>query len=446
MGFLFLQLFVGGCFVALIIVLFFEKTDYLTYSIFLIVVASLVTAIFIPAAATLDFYVEKIEWELVFFLIAMFTIVEILNEKKVFHEVARRIVTKYSKTPRKMFYVICITSTLAASIIEDLSIALIFGPVIIIVCRRLNLNPAPFLLGMTISINLGATLTPFGSAQNVLIANAFNLDVIWFLEHLGIYFVVSTAATLFFLDKLILRKSLKKVWSGQCALESAVKDYDIDTIEASPMDFKKNLGLLAAFIALLLLIPEIYVAGLIAMVLFVFANPVQDEHKKWRPAVSHYLRRVDYKLIYFFICLFVFIGLMELNGTIALLENLLASMSLADELVLALIILVATSVLSGFLDNTPVVIIFLPVITFLINKPEFYAFPLLMAFIIGINVGGNFLPQGSACDMATLEIARNNCVVDLPFKRLFKVGGIFALIHVLLGAAYITTYVLLFPG
>jgi hypothetical protein len=43
-----LQFIVGGCFIALIIVLFFEKTDYITYSIFLMVVAAIATAILRP--------------------------------------------------------------------------------------------------------------------------------------------------------------------------------------------------------------------------------------------------------------------------------------------------------------------------------------------------------------------------------------------------------------
>ena len=39
--------------------------------------------------------------------------------------------------------------------------------------------------------------------------------------------------------------------------------------------------------------------------------------------------------------------------------------------------------------------------------------PLLIAFITRVNIGGNFLPQGYACDMMTLELATKECVPGL---------------------------------
>ena len=49
-----------------------------------------------PLAKTTDDYVDAIDWEVIFFLIAMFAIVEILNEAKIFHTVAKAIVKKFS--------------------------------------------------------------------------------------------------------------------------------------------------------------------------------------------------------------------------------------------------------------------------------------------------------------------------------------------------------------
>jgi Na+/H+ antiporter NhaD/arsenite permease-like protein len=140
-------------------------------------------------------------------------------------------------------------------------------------------------------------------------------------------------------------------------------------------------------------------------------------------------------------CLFIFVGLMELNGTIGFLESIIENLSSQNEFILALIILITTSVLSGFLDNTPVTIIFIPIIQILIGLPQFYRGPIVIAFILGINLGGNFLPQGSAADLMTLEISRKNNVNDLSYKRLFKVGGLFALFHVLLGIGYLALLV-----
>jgi len=106
-----------------------------------------------------------------------------------------------------------------------------------------------------------------------------------------------------------------------------------------------------------------------------------------------------------------------------------------------------TSILSGFMDNAPVTLIFLPIITLLIGLPSYSAnfTPIIFSFILGINLGGNFLPQGSAADMMTLEIAREYCVHDLSYKKLFKVGGLFAALHIIIGICYLAMIIFLLP-
>jgi Na+/H+ antiporter NhaD/arsenite permease-like protein len=441
---LFLQIFVLICFLGVVVILFFEERDYIYYTFVFIVLAGLVTAAFIPETRELQFYIDKIEWEVIFFLITMFTIVEILKENRIFDEIARLVVVKYQNNLRKMFYVICIVSTLLATIVEDLSIAMIFAPIIIVASRKLNIKPAAYLLGMTICINIAATLTPFGSAQNILITNEFGLDISWFIIKLGPYFVISLISTLILLDRFSLRNDIDFCASNACSPEEIGEDTLLSEPNIEKQKFIMNLLGLVIFIVLLIVMPEIYLAGLIGALIFVLINPVETRDGKKSLSLSKYLSQVDYKLIYFFMALFLFVGLLEANGTILFIENLIASVSAESEFVLAIIILVSTSILSGLIDNTPVTIIFIPIVRFLFNLPEFQLGPIVVAFILGINLGGNFLPQGSAADLATLEISRDNQVDDMSYKRLFKVGGVFALFHILLGIGYIALLVYVF--
>ena len=441
---LFLQVIVVLCFIGVVIVLFFEDQDYIYFSFIFIILAGICTAIFISEARYLDFYINSIEWEVVVFLIAMFVIVEILKENKIFDEIARYIVVKYHNNLRKMFYIICIVSTLTATIVEDLSISMIFAPIIIVASRKLNIKPAAYLLGMTICINIAATLTPFGSAQNILISNEFGLDIAWFLINLGPYFVISLFTTLILLDKFSLKKDLEYCASHMCSEEEFTEKKILAEPIIDKKIFMKNLIGLIILIIFLVIIPELYLAGLIGALIFVLINPIRNKKGRISISLSKYLSSLDYKIIYFFICLFIFVGLMDLNGTIIFIESLIENLSAQSEFILAIIILVSTSLLSGLIDNTPVTIIFIPIIRVLFNQPEFYFGPLVVAFILGINLGGNFLPQGSAADMMTLEISRENNVEDMSYKRLFKVGGIFALLHILLGIGYVAILVFLF--
>jgi len=446
---LFLQIFVVGCFTLVIIALFREKTDFLTYSIIAMFAAVIATILILPEAINLENLILAIEWEVIFFLIALFVIVEILEDKQIFQEVALRISNKFQTNTRKFFWMMCIISTLCAAVIEDVSVAIIFIPLIIRTCQKMHINPTPFLLGTTICINLASTLTPFGSAENILIASKFELTSIWFLLNLGLYFIISTLVTLFLLDHFILKKSLENIWLPHCTLnEEPLEQTHIQTHELlimeKPIDkkiFNKNMIALVVFIIILIIVPNILIAGVFGALLFVLINPRKDREGNKRPDISYYLAKIDFKLVFFFICLFILVFCMEINGTIILMEGLVLNLAIENLFLMCIIILLATSVLSGLLDNVPVTIIFIPIIQVLVSQAGFAATPLLIAFILGINLGGNFLPQGAACDMMTLELAKRNHIHEMNYNKLLKIGGLFALLHVLIGIGYLWFYI-----
>ncbi|MHA2035557.1 MAG: SLC13 family permease [Promethearchaeota archaeon] len=448
---IFLQLFVIFCFTIVIIALFREKTDFLTYSVAAMLAAATATFLFSPTPFSIEEFILSIDWPVIFFLISLFTIVVILEEQLIFQEVALRITKKFSTNTRKFFWVICIISTLSAAFIEDVSVAIIFIPMIVSTSEKMRINPAPILLGMTICINLAATLTPFGSAQNILIANRFNLSSNWFFTNLSLYFIIATFLTLYLLDYFVLRKHMNEIWIPHCdefeePLESKhLEEHELVIIEESinPKIFYRNLSILFIFFALLMIIPDILFVGILGMLLFVFMNPRRSESGGKKPDISYYFRKVDFKLPFFFITLFVLIFCFEKVGLIAIIEDFIVNISPNNLFFLCIFILILTSVLSAFLDNVPVTVLFIPIIQVLIPL-GFSSTPLLIAFILGINLGGNFLPQGSAADMMTLELSTKYCVDGMNYKKLLKIGGLFALLHIILGIVYLGIFIFFF--
>jgi len=448
---IFLQLFVIFCFIIVIIALFREKTDFLAYSVLAMLAAATATYLFSPTPLQLEDFFQAIDWNVIFFLISMFTIVAILEDKRVFNEVALRITKKFSTNTRQFFWVICLISTISAAFIEDISVAVIFIPMIINTSQKMRINPTPILMGMTICINLAATLTPFGSAQNILIADKFGLTTTWFFVNLGLYFVFGVSITLLLLDKFFLKKQLKEIWVPHCdeygesLNQEHIEEHQLIIMEDSINSkvFYKNLVALMIFFALLIFIPNILFVGLFGMLLFVFINPRLKESGRKQPDISHYLKKVDFKLIFFFICLFVLVYCFEVTGIIGIIEEFINYIAPRDIFLLSIFILVVTSILSGFLDNVPVTVIFIPIIHVLVSF-GFSTTPLLIAFILGINLGGNFLPQGSAADMMTLELSTKYCVDGMNYKKLLKIGGLFALFHIALGIGYLAIITFIF--
>lgn len=448
---LFLQIFILLCFLIVIIALFREKTDFLAYSVASTLAAATATYLYSPTPIHLEDFFFEVDWSVIFFLISMFTIVAILEDKRIFNEIALRITKKFSTNTRKFFWVICLISTISAAFIEDVSVAVIFIPMIISTSEKMRINPTPILLGVTICINLAATLTPFGSAQNVLIANEFFLTTNWFFISLGIFFVVAVLTTLFLLDQFFLKKHLKDIWVPHCVEyeepveEKHLKEHELVIME-DPINskvFYKNMIALLIFFALLIIIPNIVFVGILGMLIFVFINPRKKESGRKQPDISHYLKEVDFKLVFFFICLFILVFCFEVAGIIDIIIDFINLLAPTNIFLLSILILILTSILSGFLDNVPVTVIFIPIIQLLISS-GFPSTPLLIAFILGINLGGNFLPQGSAADMMTLELSTKYCVDGMNYKKLLKIGGLFALFHIILGIGYLAIITFLF--
>ena len=448
---IFLQIFVICCFIVVIIALFRERVDFLTYSMGAMLVAATATYFFSPEVVSMEEFFLSVNWEVIFFLISMFTIVAILEENLVFQEIARRITKKFSTNTRGFFWVICLISTVSAAFIEDISVVIIFIPMIIKTSEKMKINPAPILLGMTICINLASTLTPFGSAENVLIASQFSLTSQWFFFNLGIYFIIGTLSTLLLLDYFIVKKHLTDIWVPHCeeyeeSLEiKHLEEHELVILE-DPIDkkvFNSNLISLGVLFVLLIVIPNILFVGLLGTLIFVFINPRRRESGKRKPDLSYYFTKVDYKLVFFFISLFVLVFCFEKVGIIQFLEDFVINVAPANLFLLCIFILVLTSILSGFLDNLPVTILFMPFLQVLMDA-GFSATPILVAFILGINLGGNILPQGSAADMMTLELSAKYCVDEMNYKRLLKTGGIFAIYHIILGVAYLAVLIFVF--
>ncbi|WP_457557529.1 SLC13 family permease [Candidatus Harpocratesius sp.] len=537
-----LQIIIGICFIGIVIVLFLESQDYLTYSIIFVMIIGLSTYFLRGMSSSeLEGIVLAIDWDVIIFLICLFSIVEILNSQQVFQQIAIKIVNRFVLHPRRFFYAICITSTMIATVIEDLSVAIIFIPIVIQACRGIRISPVPYMFGITICINLASTLTPFGSAENIIIANHFNLSLHWHLINLGIYFIIALFITLFLLDRFLLTFYLKRYYydlytaipgyfnpnlitfqenpkgiipesyKGMNNLKDKLKPplqknqhshhlrdeflknarlkeikervfrsieqaqaesvrngndmisitvteiqlkniiehrkkipkIDVLTLKINQASFKRNLIGLLIFTGILILISKIVIAGLLGLILFVFINPIQTSSGKKIPSVSYYFKKIDAKLIYFFSILFITVYFMDLAGITYWIDVLVENWGHHDVFLISIAILVITSLLSGFLDDAPITIMFLPIIDNLLLMYNHPGNPIFIAFTLGINLGGNFLPQGAACDMMTLELAKKNKVEGFTYQSLMVIGGLFALLHVLLGIGYIYLYLLI---
>ena len=162
--------------------------------------------------------------------------------------------------------------------------------------------------------------------------------------------------------------------------------------------------------------------------------------------MSEMLKDIEWEILFFFISLYVVVGCLIEAGFGELFTMI--PFEVLNPFVLAFLILIIISFISGVVANTPTALIFIPIIGLLIEPLNagfgFSSVPLFFSLIIGINLGGNFLPSGAACDMMTLKIARDSGVENFTYKRLLKMGAIFAFLHIGMAILYLLILVPIF--
>ena len=398
-----------------------KGVDFVAISLFCCFLAATITGFL--ENKDMGAFIEYIEFEAIIVILCMSIITKVAQESNILEFLAVKLY-KISKGNRTTFiYLLCIITTLLAAIISDVVVVLILAPVVIRICRFLKIKAGTYLLGMTICINIGSIITPFSSGENIIISTAFNLDTIYFIQYYWIFSFFLLFFTIFIIDRVILRKEPQ--------IDDKQKQYVLELIDAKVMIKNRKMFYINSIAIIITIvsfaiIPFLYLAAAFSALALVLIN--KNYTKK---SMSELLRDVEWEIIFFFISLYVVIGCMLIAG---FKEIFLAiPFEVLNPFVLYLIILVLVSLISGFVANTPTALIFIPIIDVLItNYSQFSPIPLFFAFIIGINLGGNLIPQGAACDMMTLKIAQNNGVENLNFKRLLKTGAAFALIHIVL--------------
>jgi len=409
-------------FVIIILSYSFEKLDYVAISLICAFICALITGIVLQLG--LETFISHIEFEAILILLSMSIITKIAEESNILEYFAVKLFKLSGGNQRTFFYFICIITTLLAAIITDVVVVLIIAPVVIRLCHFLKIRSGTYLLGMTISINIGSIITPFASGENIIISTAFNLDTLYFIENFWIFSFSLLFLTIYLLDHFVIAKE-PKIEEQQKKIVIELIDTDI-VVKNKKMFYINLIGILIT-ILLFAILPLLYITAIIAAMLLVLIN-----RKFTKKSTSDLLKGVEWEVIFFFISLYLVIGCLLEAGF----QQLFSIEAGIPPILLGFIILLVVSGLSGAVANTPTALIFIPIVQTIINS-GYAAAPILFAFLIGINLGGNFLPQGAACDLMTLKIARDSGVENLNYRRLLKNGALFAFIHLAVSIIYL---------
>jgi len=418
-----------------ILMAFFSQNKFDYFPIALIIGAIAVIALLTYGNVKEEEILGFINFNTLIFIFAMQIIIYFATHDRVLEYLAIKLIHITKGDNRLFFYMICLFTGIMVAFIEDLTLSLILVPLIYRTCRALEIPAGTYMMGMTITINIGAILTPISSLKNLIIGQEFEWGFGEYFANMGILFLISLISTIFLMDRFILKKEEKPTEKNKKILISMLKPGVV--IQNKKYFITTIIIVLATFVFMFLGFEPAFVAIISAAILLLI-------HYK-DTSFSDIKNDIVWKIIIMFAILFILSNSLSYFGFSELISSGLVNLLNNNIYLAVLITLSISSLLSAFLAGTPVTIILLPIFATFIKMPglSFFPNPIIIAFIGGVNMAGNFLPQGSACDLLTLTLAKKYKVVNLNYKRLLKNGALFATIHFLIILGYTMLYTLI---
>jgi Na+/H+ antiporter NhaD/arsenite permease-like protein len=107
-----------------------------------------------------------IDWNVIFLLLGMMIIVSVIHKTGFFEYLAIKAIKSAKGNPKTALVYLVILVALASAILDNVTTILLAVPMTIIVCKKLNVNPVPFLLSEVFMSNIGGAATLVGDPPN----------------------------------------------------------------------------------------------------------------------------------------------------------------------------------------------------------------------------------------------------------------------------------------
>jgi Na+/H+ antiporter NhaD/arsenite permease-like protein len=237
--------------------------------------------------------------------------------------------------------------------------------------------------------------TSVGDPASVLIASASGYSFIDFLTHSLPVAVVALLATL-----LLLRFMLRRELSVDRSYQDIFLKLNASEVLHDKITLRRVLIVLALVIGLFLLQEKLKITS--AFVALVGSSAAL----LWvQPNINEVLGRVRSTILLFFLGFFVMVGGLEATGTLDIIAQTMIKLS-DRPVVLGIVIIWVVAFLSSLVDNVPVTIAMIPVLSGL-NRAGVDIDALWWALVFGAVFGGAATVIGSSVNLVIVELSEH---------------------------------------
>ena len=198
--------------VSIYVIISFEiihRTSIVIFGALILLIASLLAGSIHPKE-TLHFVIDVIDFNTIGLLLGMMIIVAILGETGIFNWVGVKAIRLSKGNLWKLMIILCVFTAITSMFVDNVTIILLMVPVTLTIFRALKISPIPFILGQTLSCNIGGAATLIGDPTNIIIGSAANIDFTSFFLYMAPPILVTFLLGMVLL-KIIFRKELKTI-------------------------------------------------------------------------------------------------------------------------------------------------------------------------------------------------------------------------------------------
>jgi Na+/H+ antiporter NhaD/arsenite permease-like protein len=303
--------------------------------------------------------------------------------------------TEFMGNPRKFLLLTMLVSAGLSAVLTNDIICLAFTPVLTVSLVNAGLNPIPFLIGLSVSSNIGSAATIIGNPQNMLIGQSGRLHFgeffMWcappaMISLLTSFFIISIA----YKNRFTMTKGFAKVSEGQWP--------SFDRHQTTKGIIALSVLILLFFTAVPRELTAIAIAGLLLC--------------SRKLETRSILGFVDWHLITLFCGLFIVVKGIEITGIpLEAVKNLKES---GFDIQSPYILTTVSIFLSNFVSNVPAVML---ITKFLDadNHSQWFILALSSTF------AGNLITVGSIANLIVIEKAKE-LGVSISFAEHAKIG------------------------
>jgi len=366
-------------------------------------IAALAGAVTMMVLGTLlGFYPQEaiaaaVDVDSLWLLFGMMVIVGLLQHTGFFAYLAIRAAQLARGRPGVLLLSLAATTALASTLLDNLTTMITIAPVTLSIADVLGLSPVPFLLAEVLAANIGGGATLVGDPPNVLIGSTAGFTFLDFLGHTAPVALIALLSSLLFL----LARFHRHLRVAPERVESLLTMNPREAL-AQPQGLKRLLISLGLVVILFLLHGEIGLSpGLVALV------GAAGVGLLLRPPLDRFLSGVEWGVLVFLLSLFVVVGGVEAAGVLEVVSRGIFSLAAASPLVLALFLLWVGAGLGAVMSAIPTTVMLIPVVQGL-GQLGVSLTPLWWSLALGIGLGANATPIGTAANLTTLAVAERS--------------------------------------